>query len=344
MGGCLVWNISLVTYRMHRLRAFYRSKGLVSRYIRLENGTTIRCWVHLRDSSQRRKWGGDKNKGKPNPHPTVKPLEERKAVLFLHGFAEDGTAAFEHQVAAFSKEYRVYIPDLIYFGSSSTTNQSRTEVFQADCMHDLLIKLNVKEAHVVGIDYGGLVAFWMAHKYPEMVRKLVLCSSGICQTPHTYDSLLRSLEMNRVDEILLPTTCDGLKLTYSLLYSKPVHLPDFILQQLLDFFYSVSLRPRRVQLLEHQVIGSENCPHLPTLRQEVLIIWGREDKIFKLDLAYQLRQHLGPNNAKLVILDGCGHMPHAEKHKDFNAIVSEFLDDSVPDDMYMYPDIKSKAR
>lgn len=55
-------------------------------------------------------------------------------------------------------------------------------------------------------------------------------------------------------------------------------------------------------------------------------------------------RHLGPNNAKLVILDGCGHMPHAEKHKDFNAIVTEFLDDSVPDDMYMYPDIKSKAR
>lgn len=99
----------------------------------------------------------------------------------------------------------------------------------------------VQEAHVVGIDYGGLVAFWMAHKYPEMVRKLVLCSSGICQTPHTYDSLLRSLEMNRVDEILLPTTCDGLKLTYSLLYSKPVHLPDFILQQLLDV--SITLFP-----------------------------------------------------------------------------------------------------
>lgn len=42
---------------------------------------------------------------------------------------------------------------------------------------------------------------------------------------------------------------------------------DILSIVVLQFFYSVSLRPRRVQLLEHQVIGSENCPHLPTLRQ-----------------------------------------------------------------------------
>lgn len=133
---------------MHRLRAFYRSKGLVSRFIRLENGTTIRCWVHLRDASQKRKWGGKKGGGGGGegraPDAFVKPLSERKALLFLHGFGEDGTIAWEHQVAAFTKDYRVYIPDLVYFGASSTTNQQRTEVFQADCMHDLLVKLNIK--------------------------------------------------------------------------------------------------------------------------------------------------------------------------------------------------------
>ncbi|KAL2649704.1 hypothetical protein R1flu_017832 [Riccia fluitans] len=328
MGGCLVWDISLVTYRMHRRRAFYRSRGLVSKIIRLENGTSIRCWVHLRDAS--RKWGkGNKDEEKTTAY--VKPLNERKALLFLHGFGEDGTTAWRRQVATFTKEYRVYIPDLIFFGSSSTTNQQRTEIFQADCMHDMLVKLGIKEALVVGTDYGGLVAFWMAHKYPEMVQKLVLSSTGVCMTPSTYEPLLKSHRMQHIDEILLPTTSDGLKLLRSLLYSKPDSTPDFFLQQLLEVFYNISQRPRRQQLLQNQVIGSEKCPPLPQLRQEVLIIWGREDKFLKLDLMYKLKQHLGPNNTQMVILDGCGHMPQAERAKDFNAIVREFLDDGSSD-------------
>ncbi|KAL3688814.1 hypothetical protein R1sor_015123 [Riccia sorocarpa] len=338
MGGCSVWDISLVSYRMLRRRAFYRSRGLVSRIIRLENGTSIRCWVHLRDVSHRKRGGKKGNHSTVEERTTAadgaahgKPLSERKALLFLHGFGEDGTTGWRRQVATFTKEYRVYIPDLIFFGSSSTTNQQRTEIFQADCMHDMLVKLGIKETHVVGTDYGGLVAFWLAHKYPEMVQKLVLCSTGVCMTPSTYEPLLKSQRMERIDEILLPTTTDCLKRLRSLLYSKPDNAPDFFLQQLLEVFYNVSMRPRRAQLLEKQVIGSQDCRPLPPLRQEVLIIWGREDKLLKLDLMYKLKQHLGPNNPQVAILDGCGHVPQVEKATHFNAIVTEFLAEGSSD-------------
>lgn len=235
---------------------------------------------------------------------------------------------WENQIAALTKDYRVYIPDLLFFGKSTTRNTQRTEIFQADCIANMLQKLNVQATHVVGTSYGGFVAFWMAYKYPQLCWKVVLCSSGICMNPWTNDDLLKQCNLRSIDEILLPTTVDGLKLAFSCLYVRPPALPDFIVQQVLDLFYKPEDRHHRLELLHALVIGSEQCPPLPVLTQEVLIIWGREDHIFELPLATQLQQHLGAGRVPLVIMENAGHMPQIERSKEFNAIVMNFLDES----------------
>lgn len=380
MGGCTFFHFSLVQYKLSRLRAFYRSHGLRSHLITIDNGSTIHCWVHSdRQDEPKRKtsWrvgrqsqqpvrpyrqaprerlrtrqdyaGGRRGRGfwrggrgqqqPPRPPPTrplqeplrepppIRPLHQKPNLLFIHGFGGDGLTAWQHQIAAFAKDYRVIVPDLLFFGKSTTRHVDRTEIFQADCIAKMLMKLNVRKTHVVGTSYGGFVACWLAYKYPQLCWKVVFSSAGICMNPHTNDYILSQCNLTSIDEILLPTTVDGLKLAFSWLYAKPPLLPDFIVQQILDVFYKREDRRHRVELLNAVALGSDRF-EVPILNQEsFLIIWGREDHLFELPLAKQLQEHLGVRRAQLVIIEGASHMPQVEKHREFNAVIRNFLDD-----------------
>jgi pimeloyl-ACP methyl ester carboxylesterase len=191
------------------------------------------------------------------------------------------------------------------------------------------MKLNIQGAHIVGTSYGGFVAFWLAYKYPQLCWKVVLASTGICMTPETNNEVLKLCHLRSIADLLLPTTCDGLKLSMSFLHARPPAIPDFLAQQNLDIYYKQEDRQQRVELLHALVIGSPNCPQLPVLNQEVLIVWGREDHLMGLNLAKQLQEHLGRHRAQLFVIEGAGHMPQLEKWREFNAVISDFLEESV---------------
>ena len=44
----------------------------------------------------------------------------------------------------------------------------------------LVEKLGVSKFHVVGVSYGGFVAYHLAHLYPDAVQKVVLVAAGVC--------------------------------------------------------------------------------------------------------------------------------------------------------------------
>ncbi|GJR70632.1 putative alpha/beta hydrolase fold protein [Tanacetum coccineum] len=60
-------------------------------------------------------------------------------------------------------------------------------------------KLSVKKVRVVGLSYGGFVAYSMAVQFKEMVERVVICCAGVC------------LEMKDLDDGLFPVRI-GMKL------------------------------------------------------------------------------------------------------------------------------------
>jgi 4,5:9,10-diseco-3-hydroxy-5,9,17-trioxoandrosta-1(10),2-diene-4-oate hydrolase len=61
------------------------------------------------------------------------------------------------------------------------------------------------------------------------------------------------------------------------------------------------------------------------LRQRVLLVWGREDRVNPLDGALVALKVIP--RAQLHVFGGCGHWAQLEKFDEFNRLVLDFLGD-----------------
>ncbi|BBN12151.1 hypothetical protein MPTK1_5g17800 [Marchantia polymorpha subsp. ruderalis] len=308
MGPCLP--CSWVKWKLKLLEMHYRRLGMEPRLIELDDGATvIHCWV-------------------PREIPSEKVADEsavqKPALLLLQGFGMDGFTGWEHQTHAFVKRFRVYVPDLLFFGKSFTTTSQRSEVFQAECMKKMLDVLNVDQVHVLGTSYGGMVAYRMASNYPKLVNKVVICSSGIMMDHTTNNRLMELCKIDSVKEILVPKDLKHMRLGMSTATVWRIWaIPSFVLQDMYEWFYQGHMKEKE-ELVDGMVIGSAGAPPIPKITQEVLIMWGTKDNIFDPALAEALRKHLG-DRAQLHMIEGCGHVPQIENPTEFNARAIKFL-------------------
>ncbi|TVT97690.1 hypothetical protein EJB05_57054 [Eragrostis curvula] len=128
----------------------------------------------------------------------------RLSVVLLHGFASDGILTWALQVGALAKHYDVYVPDLLFFGGSTSPAPGRSPGFQSECVVAALRRLGVERCAVVGFSYGGFVAFRMAEAHPGLVHSVVATGSLAAMTASTSDAILRRFGAASWANVLLP--------------------------------------------------------------------------------------------------------------------------------------------
>ena len=103
----------------------------------------------------------------------AKAGDGEELVVLLHGFPEFWYS-WRHQLAALSGEYTVIAPDLR--GYNLSDKPARVEDYAIDNLVDdvcgLIGHLGYEKAAVVGHDWGAIIAWALAEKYPEYVSKL----------------------------------------------------------------------------------------------------------------------------------------------------------------------------
>jgi 3-oxoadipate enol-lactonase len=95
--------------------------------------------------------------------------------VLLHGFGLDLTS-WDPQVPEVGSAYRTVRYDLRGFGGSSPPVAGRGHV---DDLRELLDRLGITSAHLVGLSLGANVALASALELPDVVASLVLASSGL---------------------------------------------------------------------------------------------------------------------------------------------------------------------
>ncbi|KAH9319239.1 hypothetical protein KI387_021008, partial [Taxus chinensis] len=235
--------------------------GVEPKLVEIEEGTTMNCWV-------------------PTKRSTKPPL------VLVHGFAAEGAVTWQFQVGKLSKEYSVYVPDMLFFGRSTTVSQQRSETFQAECLRKLLNKLGVERCAMVGFSYGGMVTFKMAELYPELVTCLVISGSVIAMTDSIGQTSLNRLGFSSSAELLLPSTVKGLKALLSVACYKKIWFPNFLFQDFLEVMFNN--REERGELLV-ALVESNKEAQVPSLSQKILLLWGNNDEVFNLEVAKNMR-------------------------------------------------------
>lgn len=98
------------------------------------------------------------------------------AVVFLHGIGGDGTSWLP-ELDAMSGRCRAVAWDMPGYGGSPALPEMTFPALAA-ALTDLLGKLEVERAHLVGHSIGGMVALEFAARFPERVASLVLYATS----------------------------------------------------------------------------------------------------------------------------------------------------------------------
>lgn len=99
-------------------------------------------------------------------------------MVLLHGNGEN-SSYFVHQIAHFSKSYRIIAIDTRGHGQSPRGEKPFAIKQFAEDLKDFLDARNIAKAVILGFSDGGNIALEFALKYPERVEKLILNGANL---------------------------------------------------------------------------------------------------------------------------------------------------------------------
>ncbi|CAO1948234.1 unnamed protein product [Urochloa humidicola] len=314
--------VNLVEAQKPLLHFLVRRAGLRQHTVDVDGaGTVITFWVP-KDKVPNEKPTVRDEKLPPAPAPEpAKKKQDRPAVVLVHGFAAEGIVTWQFQVGALAKHYDVYVPDLLYFGGSTSPSTDRSPGFQAECLATALRKLGVGPCAVVGFSYGGMVSFKMAEAHPDLVRWLVVSGSVLAMTDSISEAALERIGVASSTELLLPDSVKGLKALLSIATYRKLWFPDRLHRDYLEVMFTN--RKERAELLEGLVVSNKDAT-VPVLPQKILLLWGENDNIFNIELAKTMKEQLG-EKTMLQSINKAGHLVHLERPCVYNRLLKEFL-------------------
>jgi 4,5:9,10-diseco-3-hydroxy-5,9,17-trioxoandrosta-1(10),2-diene-4-oate hydrolase len=258
--------------------------------------------------------------------------EHAETVILLHGGGPGASAwsNFGRNLPEFAKHYRTIAVDQPGFGrSDKPTEHPQYFRHSADAVVGLMDALGIECAHFVGNSLGGGAAVRLALNHGKRAGRLVLMGPG-------------GLSVN----LFAPDPTEGVK-NLGRFAAKPsrarmeaflrimVHDQALITDELIDDRFAAANTPESLAAMramgrsfaqpdtyEEGMLWRE----AHRLRQRVLLIWGREDRVNPLDGALLALKTIP--RAQLHVFGGCGHWAQLEKFDEFNRLALDFLGSS----------------
>ncbi|BAV45208.1 Epoxide hydrolase [Mesorhizobium loti] len=234
-------------------------------------------------------------------------------IVFLHGFPDHGMG-WRRQLEALCGRYRVIAPDLRGYGQSDAP-QGYGNYVLANLVNDVLAVLaaeKLTQAAIVGHDWGGIVAWWLAIRAPQVVRHLVLLS-----TPHP---------RNHLNAIADPANAEMIA------YIRSFQVPGAAQMLNIDDLATWVADPQDRQALTDSLRRSSpeamlgyyraNIPlgkvpslgQLPLVKAPTLVLFGTDDPYVPVS-AFDGTYREVDNVTALIALPGAGHFIHHQAAK-----------------------------
>jgi len=242
-------------------------------------------------------------------------------IVLVHGHPFNHTM-WQYQIAHFSKEYRLIMPDLRGYGRTEVTpGRVMLDEMALDILH-LLESLQIEEAVFCGLSMGGQIVLDFYRLFPHKVKSLVIVDSDARgETPESYRQ--RMQKAATILEVGMKQHTDDTIHEYIAAASMK-NIPVYT-----HLYEMMTTTPAEGAAAAHKGRG-ERRDHLPILHHihvPTLIVVGEED-FFTPEPIARLMSDAIPD-AQLAVIPGAGHLPNMEKPEEFNEIVYSFLKKSV---------------
>jgi pimeloyl-ACP methyl ester carboxylesterase len=249
-------------------------------------------------------------------------------IFFLHGLGATNSSMLP-PFAGLSRSYRTIAPDLPGFGETAKPLRAYHPAFFARWLIDLMDRLQLPRAHLVGNSMGGRIALEVALRYPDRVGKLgLLCPSMAFRKLRHAVPIVKLLAPQLA---IAPLTVPRIVVRHALdlMFHDPRRVPTSRMEAATDEFLRIYGTPRgRIAFLSAmQQIYLEDAfgergfwDRLPSLARPALFLFGDSDLLVP-DAFLKHVQDAVPS-ARCVRLHQCGHVPQFEHP----ALTNELLD------------------
>jgi pimeloyl-ACP methyl ester carboxylesterase len=260
---------------------------------------------------------------------------EGPTILLVHGMA--GSArTWRESLPILARDFDVIAPDLLGHGESDKPAGDYSLGAFASSLRDLLARLGVERATVVGQSLGGGVAMQLAYQYPENVERLVLVGSGGLGREVT--PILRLLTVPGSD-LLMPLLFPGFardagNSVSAWLMDRGLRAPR--VEEGWRAYASLADPDTRRAFLRTlrsvvdaggQAVSARDRLYL-TAAMPTMIMWGEADGIIPVHHAHEA--HEAMPGSRLELFPGVGHFVHAEQPARFAELVADFIATTEP--------------
>jgi 3-oxoadipate enol-lactonase len=243
--------------------------------------------------------------------------ESAALVVLNNGVIMNAATSWAFQTQVLSRHYRLLQYDCRGQGQSDHPQAPYTMELHADDLDALLNGLQVADAHIAGISYGGEVAQAFALKYPERVNSLILAD-----TVSEVRNDLRIVIEGWIDALEAGDAQAFFNATVPWNFSPPfIRNNPALLEDARKRYASLDF-PAIVRLCEC-FLQVSFTDRLSEITAPTCIIVGEKDLLKGPEYARIL--HTGIRNAELHIIHGAGHATCWERAAEFNTILLGFL-------------------
>ena len=237
-----------------------------------------------------------------------------KPLIMIQGLNTRGikgaAVSLAYTYRMFTKDYKVYLFDrrpVLHDGI--TVGEMASDVAAA------MDALGIRNADVLGVSQGGMIAQHLAIGRPDLVRRMVLAvtlSKNNETVARVIDGWIDMSKRGAMKELV----ADMAEKLYSETYVKkyrPLMPLLTILQKPCDVDRFVTLAKSCLTCDTYECLGEIKCP--------TLVIGGRQDKVVTGEASEEMAKKIG---CRLHMYEGLGHAEY-EEASDFNQIVYDFL-------------------
>ncbi len=258
--------------------------------------------------------------------------EDSPPLVFVHGHS----ACWQHwleQLPHFMGHRRCIALDLPGFGRSPLPDDGVSMSGYARIVDELMDRLDLGPACVVGNSMGGFVAAELAIRFPQRVERLVLVAAagmagGYIGLPTELIAHPTGIAAGRVlfglggvpDGLAqaLATRRNGRRLALGFVVTHPRRLHPALVVEILNGTGKPAAARAAVELAGYDFkdrVGDIACP--------TLIVWGDTDNLVPVSCADGYAEAI-PDARKIIYAD-TGHLPMVERPARFNADLAAFL-------------------
>ena len=237
------------------------------------------------------------------------------AIVLLHGFLEN-KKMWDAFIPEWSKKFRIITIDLLGHGETGCMGYVHSMENNADVVHEVLAKLRLRKAILVGHSMGGYVALAFAELYPDVVKGLVLLNST-----SRADSEERKTNRDRAIKAVKQSFQNFISLSISNLFSEENR------ERLSEFIENVKKEALKTPLqgivasLEGMKIRIDREVLLHLTPYPKLLVLGKKDPVLNYE---ETKEQIEDTQVQLLSFPD-GHMSHIENQKALQRELIQFF-------------------